>query len=76
MQDVADGVIGATSMQFPLSMAALGIEAIVSYAADGTMPANTEGLDFFNTGVMLVTDAPVDGISSITSAEALELCWG
>jgi fructose transport system substrate-binding protein len=61
----------------PAAHGALGIEAIVSYAeTDGTLPANTEGLDFFNTGVMLVTDAPVDGIDSITSAEALELCWG
>ena len=76
VRDVAAGVIGATSMQFPLRMASLGIEAIIAHAADGTMPANTEGLDFYNTGVMLVTDQPVDGIDSITSAEALELCWG
>jgi fructose transport system substrate-binding protein len=76
VQDVAAGVIGATSMQFPLRMAALGIEAIIAHAADGTMPANTEGLEFYNTGVMLVTDQPVEGVESITSAEALELCWG
>ena len=76
VQNVAEGVIGATSMQFPLRMASMGIDAIVSYAADGTLPENSPGLDFFNTGVMLVTDAPVDGIESITSAEALELCWG
>jgi len=76
VQNVADGVIGATSMQFPLLMASLGIEAIAAFAADGTMPANTEGLDFFDTGVRLVTDQPVDGIESITSTEALELCWG
>lgn len=76
VQDVAAGVIGATSMQFPLRMASLGIEAIIAHAADGTMPANTEGLEFYNTGVMLVTDQPVEGVDSITSAEALELCWG
>jgi fructose transport system substrate-binding protein len=76
VQDVAEGIIGATAMQFPLLMASLGVEAIIAHAADGTMPENSEGLEFFNTGVMLVTDQPVDGIESITSAEALELCWG
>jgi fructose transport system substrate-binding protein len=63
-------------MQFPLRMASLGIEAIAQYAEDGSLPENSEGLDFFNTGVMLVTDSPVEGIESITSEEALELCWG
>ncbi len=76
VQNVAEGIIGATSMQFPLRMASLGIDAIIAFAADGTTPENTEGLDFFNTGVTLVTDAPVDGLDSVTSAEALELCWG
>ena len=76
VRDVAAGVIGATSMQFPLKMAALGIDAIAQFAADGTMPQNTDGLDFFNTGVLLVTDQPVDGIESISSEEALEQCWG
>ncbi len=76
VRDVADGVIGATSMQFPLLMASMGIEAIASFAADGTKPGTSEGLDFFNTGVELVTDNPVDGIPSITSEEALQKCWG
>lgn len=76
VQNVKEGVIGATSMQFPLLMASLGVEAIAAFAADGTMPENTEGLDFYNTGVELVTDAPVEGIPSITSDEALEKCWG
>ncbi len=76
VQNVKEGVIGATSMQFPLLMASMGIEAIAAFAADGTKPANTEGLDFFDTGVELVTDEPVDGIPSISSDEALEKCWG
>ncbi len=76
VQNVAEGVIGATSMQFPLLMASLGIEAIKTFAETGAKPSNTEGLDFYNTGVQLVTDQPVDGIPSITSAEALSLCWG
>jgi len=76
VQNVADGVIGATSMQFPLLMASKGIEAIKTWADSGAKPANSPGLDFFNTGVELVTDRPVDGIPSISSAEAMEKCWG
>ena len=76
VQNVKDGVIGATSMQFPLLMASKGIEAIAAYAKDGTKPANTEGLDFVNTGVTLVTDSPIGGIPSIPSEEALKQCWG
>ena len=39
VQNVADGVIGATSMQFPLLMASLGIEAIKKFAETGEKPA-------------------------------------
>lgn len=74
--DVADSVIGATSQQYPLLMASLGIEAIAQYAKDGTLPENTPGKDFFDTGVALVTDAPVDGVESVSVAEGTELCWG
>ncbi len=76
VQNVAEGVIGATSMQFPLLMASKGIEAIKAFAESGAKPANSEGLDFFNTGVELITDTPVDGVPSITSAEGLARCWG
>lgn len=73
---VKSGVIGATSQQYPLKMASLGIEAIAAYAKDGTKPVVTEGLSFFNTGVNLVTDKPVDGVASIDSTKGTELCWG
>jgi fructose transport system substrate-binding protein len=76
VQNVADGVIGATSQQYPLQMAALGIEAIAQYAQDGTLPQPTEGKDFFDTGVALVTGGPVEGVESISVEEGLELCWG
>ena len=56
--------------------AALGIEAIHQYAQDGTLPQPTEGKDFFDTGVELVTDEPVDGVASISVDEGLERCWG
>ncbi|MEN0001707.1 MAG: sugar ABC transporter substrate-binding protein [Pseudomonadota bacterium] len=76
VQNVADGVIGATSQQYPLLMASLGIEAIAQFAADGTLPAATPGKDFFDTGVALVTDAPADGVDSISVEEGTNLCWG
>jgi len=59
--DVKAGVIGATSQQYPLLMASLGVEAIAAWAKDGTKPENTPGKSFFDTGVSLVTDTPVDG---------------
>ena len=76
VKSVKEGIIGATSMQFPLLMASKGVEAVAAFAKDGTKPANSEGLDFFNTGVELITDKPVDGITSITSEEGLKKCWG
>ncbi len=57
-------------------MASKGIEAIAAWAADGTKPANTEGKDFFDTGVALITDQPVDGVPSKSVAEGMDLCWG
>lgn len=73
---VAAGTIGATSQQYPVRMAELGVEAIHSLATTGEAPETTEGLDFFNTGVELVTDQPHEGIDSITSTEAGDVCWG
>ena len=74
--NVKDGVIGATSQQYPLLMASKGIEAIVEWAKNGTKPAPTAGKDFFDTGVALVTDKPAPGVDSIDTAKGTELCWG
>ena len=76
VQNVADGVIGATSQQYPLLMASKGIEAIAAWAKDGTKPAATDGKEFFDTGVALVTDKPADGVDSISVSEGMDLCWG
>ena len=76
VKSVAAGLIGATSQQYPLLMASLGVEAVAAYAKDGTKPKRSEGLDFFNTGVTLVTDHPVAGVPSIGSKEGLARCWG
>ncbi|TQS73610.1 sugar ABC transporter substrate-binding protein [Rhodobacteraceae bacterium] len=76
VQNVADGVIGATSQQYPLIMAAKGIEAVAAFAKDGTRPEATDGKTFFDTGTKLVTDQPVDGVDSISVAEGQDQCWG
>ena len=76
VKNVAEGVIGATSQQYPLLMASMGIEAIAAFAKDGTKPANTEGKAFFDTGATLVTDKPAEGVPSIDTKEGLAKCWG
>ncbi len=76
VQNVDEGVIGATSQQYPLLMASLGVEAIAAWAKDGSKPENSPGLDFFNTGVNLVTGEAAPGVDSIDVAKGLELCWG
>jgi fructose transport system substrate-binding protein len=76
VDNVKEGVIGATSQQYPVKMAELGVEAIAELAETGEAPETTEGLDFFDTGVALVTDTPADGVESIDSAAAADLCWG
>lgn len=76
VKNVADGVIGATSQQYPLLMASLGIEAIKAYADTGKKPEPTPGKSFFDTGVALVTDKPVEGVPSIDTGEGLDKCWG
>jgi fructose transport system substrate-binding protein len=76
VQNVVEGVIGATSQQYPLLMASMGIEAIKAYADTGELPAKTEGKDFTDTGVTLITDKPAEGVPSIDTAEGMEKCWG
>jgi fructose transport system substrate-binding protein len=76
VKNVRAGIIGATSMQFPLLMASKGVEAVAEFAKSGKKPEKTPGLDFVNTGVELVTDKPVQGLPSKTSDEGLKMCWG
>ena len=76
VNNVKAGVIGATAQQYPVKMAELGVKAIVELAKTGKKPANSEGLDFYNTGVELVTDKAADGVKSITTSDASKICWG
>ncbi|MGO2518803.1 MAG: substrate-binding domain-containing protein [Microbacterium sp.] len=72
VENVKKGVIGATVMQFPTKMAEQGVEAIVAYATDGTKPK----AGFNDTGSVLITDNPVDGIDSEDTTWGAENCWG
>ena len=73
---VKSGCINATSQQYPLLMADLGVQAIYDIVKNGTKPSTSEGLDFFNTGVKLITDDPQDGVPSETTEYGLANAWG
>ena len=67
---VKQGILGATSQQYPLLMASDGVEAIAEYVKSGKKPESKD------TGERLVTDHPVPGVPSITTDEGMKLCWG
>ena len=71
VENVKSGVIGATSQQYPLKMAEMGVQAIEAFAKDGTKPEAK-----VDTGVTLITDEPADGVESKDTAFGLENCWG
>jgi fructose transport system substrate-binding protein len=68
---VKGGQIAATSQQYPLKMAALGVEAVVQFAKGG---AKASG--YTDTGVTLISDKPQSGVDSKDTAFGLENCWG
>ncbi|HEX3349313.1 MAG TPA: sugar ABC transporter substrate-binding protein [Acetobacteraceae bacterium] len=76
VRNVKAGIIGATSMQFPLLMASRGVEAVAEYAKTGKKPELPAGQTFIDTGATLVTDHPVQDVPSIDTTEALKRCWG
>jgi fructose transport system substrate-binding protein len=71
VRNVKAGVIAATSQQYPLKMAALGVEAGVDYARTGKKVSG-----YTDTGVTLIADKPMAGVDSQDSATGLRLCWG
>jgi fructose transport system substrate-binding protein len=72
VKNVQAGVIGATSQQYPLKMASMALEAIVS----GKIPDIDPKVGFLDTGAELITAKPVEGLPSISVEEGLKLCWG
>ena len=76
VQNVANGVIDATSQQYPLKMASLGVQAIVDIVKNNKKPAVSDGLDFYNTGVTLIAKNPVAGVDSKDPQFGLDNAWG
>jgi fructose transport system substrate-binding protein len=76
VEAVKAGQLGATSQQYPLKMASLGVEAVAAYAKDGTKPEATEGKTFVDTGVTLITDQPQAGVDGKDTTFGAENCWG
>ncbi len=68
---VQAGQIGATSQQYPLRMAELGVKAVVDYAKTGQ-----KATGYTDTGVTLITDKPMSGVDSKDGQFGLDNCWG
>jgi fructose transport system substrate-binding protein len=76
VENVKKGIIGATSQQYPLKMAEMGVQAVADFAESGEKPQPEAGKEFIDTGVTLITDEPMDGVESKDTAFGLENCWG
>ncbi len=72
VKDVAAGKIAATSQQYPLQMAAMGVEAGVQYAKSGKKVK----AGYTDTGVTLIAAKAVAGVSSSDTKVGLDKCWG
>ena len=71
VKDVAGGKIAATSQQYPLKMAAMGVAAGVEYAKTGKKVSG-----YVDTGVTLIAAKPVAGVDSKDTKVGVDLCWG
>jgi fructose transport system substrate-binding protein len=67
---IQDGKIAATSQQYPLKMAQIGVEAIVKSARGGEKPKG-----YTDTGVELIAAKPVAGVESKDVQFGLDNCW-
>jgi fructose transport system substrate-binding protein len=71
VRNVRAGVIDATSQQYPLKMAALGVSAVVKFAKTGQ-----KARGYTDTGVNLIAKKAVAGVKSKGVAYGLANCWG
>ncbi len=69
--NVGKGVIAATSQQYPLKMAAMGVAAGVEYAKNGKKASG-----YVDTGVTLIAAKAVAGVDSKDVKTGTALCWG
>jgi len=80
VEAVKNNEIQATSQQYPLRMASLGVEALKEIAEGGEPPTNTSADGtFFDTGVALCTEDPMDSVT-VTDQQNAQYCidnaWG
>ena len=71
VRNVQAGVIAATSQQYPLKMASMGVAAGIAYAKTGKKVAG-----YTDTGVTLISDKAQMGVTSKDSKFGLANCWG
>ena len=71
VRNVGAGVISATSQQYPLKMASMGVDAGIDYAKSGKKVSG-----YHDTGVTLIAAKPVAGVESKDVKTGTELCWG
>jgi fructose transport system substrate-binding protein len=71
VEGVIAGKIAATSQQYPLRMAALGVEAVVEFAKTGK-----KATGYTDTGVTLISLKPQTGIESMGGVFGVQSCWG
>lgn len=71
VRNVQAGIIAATSQQYPMKMAGMGVRAGVEYAKTGTKVSG-----YTDTGVELIAAKAVAGVESKDTKTGLELCWG
>ena len=71
VENVGKGIIAATSQQYPLKMASMGVEAGVEYAKTGKKASG-----YTDTGVTLIAAKPVAGVESKDVKTGMDLCWG
>src|SRR5215216_2718638 len=71
VRNVRAGIIDATSQQYPLRMAKLGVAAVVKYAKTGKKASG-----YTDTGVNLIAGKAVTGVPSKNVRYGLANCWG
>ncbi len=71
IRDTAAGIITATSQQYPLKMASMGVAAGVEYANTGKKASG-----YVDTGVTLIAGKALAGVDSKDTKVGTDLCWG
>jgi fructose transport system substrate-binding protein len=71
IKDTEAGIITATSQQYPLKMAAMGVAAGVQFAKDGKKSSG-----YTDTGVTLIASKAIAGVDSKDVKTGMDLCWG